>query len=124
MLVTGVKNYLGNNKLKMSKEKYFEMCEMMGKEPNMDLIPIDFHDFPIFIQQVFQVHNILTDRWDSMSGAYLGKDLTLVPYLFELYDITDHKNTLYFLNVIVAENARVHNDKVKQETKAASKRKK
>ena len=100
------------------------MCEMMRIEPKPEDIPVDFEDFPTNIQELFSITNMLTDNWDGMSGSYMGKDLTLIPYLFDLYDVEDAKMSLYIINLIVATNSKIYNDKLKQKTDAAKKSKK
>lgn len=100
------------------------MCEMMRMEPKQEDIPIDFEDFPNSIQELFGITNMLTDNWDGMSGSYMGKDLTLVPYLFDLYEVEDAKMSLYIINLIVSVNTKIYNDKLKQKTDAAKKSKK
>jgi hypothetical protein len=71
----------------MTKEKYFEMCEMLNQEPVESEIPIELDDFPSIVQQCFSIYSVLTDVWDPMGGNYLGKDYSLVFDLFELYSI-------------------------------------
>lgn len=95
----------------------------MRQEPDPALIPIDFEDFPYYVQELFGVFNLLPDMWDGMSGSYLGKDLTLVPYIFNLNGIEDQKFSLYILNLIIAENVKIYNDKLKQKTEAAKRKK-
>ena len=107
----------------MTKEKYLEMCTMMRTEPKLEDIPIDFEDFPASIQELFSITDMLTDNWDGMSGSYMGKDLTLIPYLFDLYNVEDAKISLNIINLIVATNTRIYNDKVKQKTEAAKRKK-
>lgn len=62
-----------NAALHVSKETYFEMCEMLGNEPIEEEVPIEYDDFPVEVQQALSVYRVLRDEWDSMSGAYLGK---------------------------------------------------
>ena len=61
--------------LGMTKESYFEMCEMMGSEPVESEIPVEFDDFPLEVQQAFNAYRMLRDEWDTMNGNYLGKSL-------------------------------------------------
>lgn len=108
----------------MTKEKYFEMCDMMHTEPKPEDIPVDFEDFPYVIQELFTINNMLNDIWDGMSGSYMGKDLTLIPYLFKLYDIADEKMSLYIINLIVSITSKMYNDKLKRKADAAKNKKK
>jgi hypothetical protein len=76
-----------NDEIGMTKNAYFEMCEVLGSEPLEDEIPVEFSDFPILLQQVFTVYTYLPDKWDPMGGNYLGKDLSIVYKLFNTLNI-------------------------------------
>lgn len=71
----------------MTKDIYFEMCEQMGQEPIESEIPLEPNDFPDIVQAAFIIYSILSDQWDTMGGAYLGKDFSIVFNLFDLYDV-------------------------------------
>ena len=84
----------------MTKETYFEMCEMLGSEPLESEIPLELEDFPDLVQQVFVIYNTLADIWDPMGGNYLGKDYGIVFNLFELYDLVDREEKLLAMEVL------------------------
>lgn len=71
----------------MTKEAYYEMCEMLQSEPVESEIPVDFEDFPIEVQQAFYVYRMLRDEWDTMNGNYLGKSLIGIKDLLEATEI-------------------------------------
>ena len=71
----------------MTKDMYFEMCEQMGQEPIESEIPLDLNDFPDIVQAAFTIYSILSDQWDTMGGAYIGKDYSIVFNLFDLYEV-------------------------------------
>lgn len=71
----------------MTKETYFELCEVMGSEPLDEDIPVEFDDFPIEVQQAFSVYRMLRDEWDTMSGMYLGKTLIGIKDILESVEI-------------------------------------
>lgn len=73
----------------MTKEAYFDMCEQLGSDPIEAEIPISLEDFPTFVQDCFVIYSRLRDIFDGMSGAYFGKDYSIVFRLFELYHIND-----------------------------------
>lgn len=73
----------------MTKDQYFEMCDMLGTEPVELDIPIEFQDLPGFIQQVFEIYTYLSDRWEGMSGTFMGKDYGIVFNLFDTFEIQD-----------------------------------
>lgn len=67
----------------MTKERYLEMCDQLGTEPNPDKIPPDMEDFPDVVQRALHVYNLLGDRIAADIG-YLGKDYSILPaYLDE-----------------------------------------
>lgn len=78
----------------MTKETYFEMCEMLGQEPIESEIPIDPNDFPLLVQDTLSIYNLLEDRWDSMGGGYLGKNYSTVFNFFKLYEIEESEALL------------------------------
>jgi len=84
----------------MTKDSYFEMCEMMGHEPLEEEIPVEVPDFPDLVQQCFVIYGILTDNWDSMGGGYMGKDYGLVFNLFQVYNITEGEEILLCLDFL------------------------
>ncbi len=83
----------------MTKESYYEMCEMLGNEPVDSEIPVEMEDFPYVIQIAFEIYSVLTDNWDTMSGAYIGKDYNIVFRLFDLYHIYEGE-ALFMLNTL------------------------
>ena len=44
----------------MTKEQYFEMCEMLGSQPVDSEIPVELDDFPVEVQQAFLVYKQLS----------------------------------------------------------------
>lgn len=78
----------------MTKETYFEMCEMLGQEPVESEIPIDPNDFPLLVQDTLAMYNLLEDRWDSMGGGYLGKNYSTIFNFFKLYEIEESEALL------------------------------
>jgi hypothetical protein len=78
----------------MTKESYFEMCEMLGQEPIEDEIPVDINDLPFLVQQCMLMYGLLEDRWDSMGGGYLGKNFSTVFDFFKVYEIEDTESLL------------------------------
>lgn len=71
----------------MTKDAYFEMCEMMNTPVIDSEIPVDFEDFPIEVQQAFSVYRMLRDEWDTMNGNYLGKTLIGIKDLLDATEI-------------------------------------
>lgn len=84
----------------MSKEAYFEMCEMLGSEPVESEIPVEISDFPNEVQLSFTIYGMLSDIWDPMGGSYLGKDYANLFDFFSLYEIENKQEQLFYLSVI------------------------
>ena len=59
---------------KVDLETYLKLCEQLGQEPDPEKMPLDASVFPAEVQVAFFVFGLLPDRWDSMSGCYMGKD--------------------------------------------------
>lgn len=99
----------------MTKEQYFEMCEMMGTEPLESEIPVDMEDFPEDIQQAFQIYYLLRDIWEGMSGTYMGKDFSTIFDFFRLYNVdeADQLLTLSYIRQIDAERSALFAEKQK-----------
>jgi hypothetical protein len=68
----------------------------MGTEPTDDDTPPDIEDFPLQIQDTLNVYRNLRDIWDTMSGQYLGKDLSIIFNLFDLLEIEPADQKLVF----------------------------
>ena len=83
----------------MTKDTYFEMCEMLGQEPVESEIPPDPNDFPYLVQQALGIYSLLEDRWDTMGGGYLGKNYSNVFDFFRLYEV-DNQEALLILEFI------------------------
>lgn len=86
----------------MTKEKYFEMCEMLGTSVVEEDIPVEFDDFPIEVQQAFSVYRMLRDEWDAMGGNYLGKSLIGIKDLLEAIEVEpeDQKFIVQLVRII------------------------
>ena len=93
------------------------MCEVMGSAPNEDEIPVELDDFPDEVQTAFQVYQVLQDHWEGMSGTYMGKNLTGLGEVFEVYEVpkTDRKMILEFIHLIDRERMTTMDQKRKQE---------
>lgn len=58
----------------MTKDQYFEMCEMLGSEPLESEVPVEYDDLPLEVQESMHIYNQLQDSWDYMNGNYIGKN--------------------------------------------------
>lgn len=88
----------------MDKNQYFEMCEMLGSEPLESEVPLDFEDLPLLVQISISIHNTLRDSWDYMNGNYIGKDLTNIFDIFELYKLNSEEKLLAYRIISIIDN--------------------
>ena len=87
----------------MSKERYLEMQEQLGREPDPEKCPPGLEDFPEIVQSAILAFNAMGDRVKTGLGfwlydediGYLGKDYTLLPLYIE--DIEDKELFLEIL---------------------------
>jgi hypothetical protein len=102
----------------MTQEKYMEMCESLGTDPVPSEIPPAFSDLTFQSQDVMQIFMYLKDDWTSM-GGYVGKDLSNITKIFELFNIDKEDWLLYIeiLQVIITEQTNYINKKIKSESR-------
>ena len=86
----------------MDVEKYLRICEQLGQVPDPAKMPLESSAFPEEVQVAFFMFDLLSDRWDGMSGTYLGKDWSTCLQLFEVYEVEDTKNTIFFMKLYEA----------------------
>ncbi len=86
----------------MTQEKYFEMCEMLGEEPDSNNIPIELSDFADIVQVAFDVYYSLQDNWDSIGGNYLGKIKYNLVETMQLLGVEkeDYREIFTYINLI------------------------
>lgn len=104
--------------LGMTKEAYFEMCEMLGNDPVESEVPVEFDDFPLEVQQAFNVYRMLRDEWDTMNGNYLGKSLIGIKDVLEATEIEQSDQKFIIMLIRMIDNVRsdeINNKKKMQE---------
>lgn len=84
----------------MTKEQYFEMCEMLGNEPLESEIPVDYEDLPLEVQESLQIYNYLQDNWDYMGGNYIGKNLVGFKDVLDIFEV-DHQDRKQVFELVV-----------------------
>jgi len=104
----------------MTKQAYFEMCEMMNSEPVESEIPVEFEDFPLEVQQAFNAYRMLRDEWDTMNGNYLGKSLIGIKDVLEATEIeqSEQKFIVMLIRMIDSVRSDEINNKKKMEKPA------
>ena len=80
----------------MTRDRYLEMMEQLGKEPEEDEIPPDWEDLPDIIYSAVSTYNVLGDRVYPEIG-FMGKDYTNLPYFIEAHAIDDIE---FFLEIM------------------------
>jgi hypothetical protein len=70
-------------------------------------MPPEDGDFPFEVQQAMYVHTVLPDRWDGMSGTYMGKDWSALGTILDVSAVEDKRTVCFFLKYI--ENAHMIN---------------
>lgn len=86
----------------MTKDAYFDMCEMLGSEPIEEEIPVERGDFPVEVQEAIEVYYRLRDEWDTMSGTYMGKSYVGLRDILDIMEIPqeDRKWTLDWISIM------------------------
>ena len=98
----------------MNAERYFELCEQMGKEPKEDEIPIDFNDLPDIVQEALNCFNCLGDKVVPDIG-YIGKDYTNLCYFTKGYNDDEQVLFLEILTWLDDKAIKKSTEKMKQE---------
>ncbi len=81
----------------MTKDKYLDMKEQLGQEPNWDECPPGDEDLPDLLIDAINIFNSLGDRVFPEIG-YIGKDYTNLPILLDLYKIDNVDLTMEALS--------------------------
>lgn len=97
-----IESYFQNSSVSMTKDSYFQMCDMLGTEPVEEEIPIEINDFPVEVQLAIEVYYRLRDEWDSMNGIYIGKSYVGLIDILNILEIPkqDRKLILDWLSVM------------------------
>jgi len=82
----------------MTRDRYFEMQEQMGHEPEEDMIPPDMDDLPELCHIALDVYNRLGDRVYPEIG-FIGKDYTKLETYINVQGIEEGEKDL-FLEII------------------------
>jgi hypothetical protein len=99
---------------KMTRDRYLEMCEQLGKEPNPDQIPPAWEDFPEVIQVAINIFGLLGDRVYPDIG-YVGKDYTNLPTLIEVYGVEDKELLIEVLDFLDSRAIKKSSEQMKKE---------
>ena len=81
-------------------------------------MPLEVSGFPAEIQAAFFLYGSLEDRYEGMSGMYMGKNWTMIEFLFSTYQIEEPKIILYFMKLLENINVGYRSDQAKRKQKA------
>ena len=98
----------------MTRERYLEMCEQLGKKPDVNEIPPDVYDFPDIVQIAINIYNTLGDRVYPDIG-YIGKDYTNLPILLDIYGVEDIELCMDVLSFLDSRAIKLSSDNLKKE---------
>jgi len=98
------------------------MCEQLGQEPDPARMPVSLDVFPEEVQWAFIIFNHLPDRWEGMSGSYLGKDWAPIDFFLDLFEVDDKKVVVFFVSKIESLYSKHMADKIEKQRKAAERK--
>lgn len=99
------------------------MCEQMGWEPSEEEMPVDPSFLDINAQYALILLNVLPDKWEGMSGSWMGKDYSGLSAIMDIYEIEDRREVFELLKVAEDELGKYYIQKQKeQESLAKAKR--
>lgn len=75
------------------------MCEQMGWEIDETAMPKDPSTLSFEVQQALLLLNVLPDKWEGMSGTWLGKDYAGLDAILNIYEIENARVVFELLQV-------------------------
>jgi hypothetical protein len=91
------------------------MCEQMGWEPDESQMPIDPSTLSLEVQQALVLLNSLPDKWEGMSGSWMGKDYSGLGTIMDIYEIDDRKTVFELLKQAEQELEKFYTQKRKEQ---------
>lgn len=98
----------------MTKDKYLEMQEQLGREPDIEDCPPGYEDFPPVVLNSISIFNYLGDRVYPEIG-YIGKDYTNLPILLKMFKIDNIELALEILSRLDGHAIKKSQEKLKRE---------
>mgnify|MGYP003624513778 CR=1 FL=1 len=102
----------------MGVDKYLRICEQLGEEPDPQKMPLELSDFPEEAQVAFFISGLLEDKWEGMSGSYMGKNWSNTEYLFKLYEVEETKTVFYIMKMYEASIVEMRSKESERKRKA------
>jgi hypothetical protein len=103
-----------NSDVGMTKDKYLEMQEQLGRDPSIEDCPPSAEDFPEVLIDAINIFNTLGDRAYPEIG-YVGKDFTNLPILLEIYKVDNVPLVMGALSKLDAHAIKRSQDHLKRE---------
>lgn len=103
-----------NSETGMTQEKYLELMEQLGREPNPEEMPPSIEDFPELVVDAVTTFNLLGDRVYPDVG-YTGKDYSNLDVFLKLYQVEDTEFFLYILNWLDSRAIKRSQEQLKKE---------
>lgn len=95
----------------------------MGWEPSEEEMPLDPSFLAVNAQYALILLNVLPDKWEGMSGSWMGKDYSGLAAIMDIYEIEDRREVFELLKVAEDELGKHYRQKQKeQESLAKAKR--
>jgi len=91
----------------------------MGVEPKEEDIPKDPSTFSLEAQQALVMINALPDKWEGMSGTWMGKDYSGLMDIMDIYNIQNKKEVFELMKVCEAEFSKYYTQKRKEQEQLA-----
>jgi len=96
----------------------------LGEEPDPDKMPLSTSVFPEEVQAAFFVFDLMPDRWDGMSGVYLGKEWSSFEYIVRVYDMDNSKDIFFFAKIYESLLVSYRSKKSEEQRKAEERKQK
>lgn len=96
---------------------------MLNSTPKLEEIPVDLSDLLPDTQLAIQIYRMLPDLWAGMTGHYLGKELSSLKIMFDIWEIEDKPlqgYILYTIKILDMEMSEIISSKIKNQTDAAT----
>lgn len=80
-----------------------QLAELGQEAPPLSECPLELDDFPPIVHSSFDIFNQLPDEYIPRMDAapfYSGKNLSVLPLLYDLFLITDNTDKLLVLEII------------------------
>lgn len=88
----------------MTKDQYYDMCDMLGTEVIEEDIPVNQEDLMPEILLAYNIYSLLSPKFDSFNGGYFGKDYINLNTLFEMYEVTIQDRKEYFKIILILDS--------------------